>query len=292
MGKEEVYVFGNVIRQFITEASKYGMPTRFLDRVRKEYHFTSSSDSGKDETSRFWQEIALDRGMWASLQHPGFTGFDAVDTLYHEATHAYIDLEDYGETREFEEAREYYSLAKLADGNSILNKDQRERAVEEALAEYVGHRASTLWRAWSRLDYLAEVLRNVSAGKYEEDRGTELIVANAAKEQANPLSVPAEYNINMQERVFGYVEEPRLFKSAVAVRIASKPIPDKLREHCDKVILEDKIYDDFNSMLRLRINFETLYKSMTQFPLMAEAMMRGSTSWMKIEEYKVRSIRG
>jgi len=52
MGKEDVYVLGSVIRQFITEASEYDMPTRFLDRVRKEYHFTSSSDNWRTSTGR------------------------------------------------------------------------------------------------------------------------------------------------------------------------------------------------------------------------------------------------
>jgi hypothetical protein len=283
----DVYI--STVLQFITEATKVGMPTRFLSRVLDKYRFISSSDSGKHETSRFWEEITLDRSMWADLQRPGLMGkFDAVSTLYHEATHAYIDLEGYGETQEFEEAMEYYNMAELADGNHIWNKDMRVRAVEEAAADYVGHRAKTLWRAWTRLESLADLLIKVSAGKMTVDKGRELILSGAAIDEAtkSKLSVPAEYNIDMQERVFGYVmvgdgtwKAP--IHPDVQRKIVSKPIPDKLREHCDKVILEDKIYDDFNSMLRLRINFETLYKSMTQFSPMAEAMLRGSTAWVR-----------
>ncbi|RQU97672.1 hypothetical protein DF047_37755, partial [Burkholderia cenocepacia] len=89
-----------------------------------------------------------------------------------------------------------------------------------------------------------------SAGEKTVDQGREMILSNGA----NGISVPAEYNIDMQRRVFGYVMVPdgtwkAPFHPDVQTKIDSKPIPDKLREHCDKVILENKIYNDFNSMI-------------------------------------------
>lgn len=255
----------DIIRHFITESAKYDMPTRFLTRVINEYEIDFDSGSGLDHTSQFWNTITFFRSTWEGLRRRGFADSSSVQTLYHEATHAYFDLEDYGEEDEFGEAMQYYEMAKLANGNYIYESDT-ERAVDEAAGAYVGHRASRVWMAWSRLDFFTQVLADVSAGKFPVAKGRELILATG------PFSIPQTYARDMQRRVFGYVES-----GGDQSEIASKPIPYKLRDHCDRVLLENKISDNFHQMVRLKLNFETLYKSMTQFPSMAAAMIGGST---------------
>ena len=80
---------------------------------------------------------------------------DSISVLraYHEGTHAFIDLVDYDDTREFGEAMKYYEWAKLKNGDNVWPDVDTERAVQEAAAMYVGNRAATVWKTWGRVKF-------------------------------------------------------------------------------------------------------------------------------------------
>jgi hypothetical protein len=231
--------------------------------------FQCKFGKGDSRYSPFWHEITLYESTWKGLDVPvSANGIPvlasdvSVQTLYHEATHAYIELDDYDQTQEFGEAMKYYNHVKLENGNIVLNT---ERAVTEAAAEYVGHRASTVWSAWWRMNFLANsLLPSVMIGKMTVARAEDLIDISGQN------SIPVTYNLAMQQRIFGYTDD-----SGEQSEIAATPIFDKLRDYCDRVILDHKIYDDFNNMLWLRTTFQALYRLMGKYPTLAAAMIRG-----------------
>jgi hypothetical protein len=186
-----------------------------------------------------------------------------VEELYHEATHAYLDLklgprgpEGYNPfqyshedlftnphaqierklaspkvQRVMDKAEGYYKgkrldlpVRKAAPFGLVSDP---ELVAHEAAAMYVAHRAAWLWWTLDRLEWCYQVLGGELSGK-------PLKAALSTVKQAVP-----EYQVAMTERVFGYEERRGKQYRTLA------PIPASLRKLCDATILEGKVPDSF-----------------------------------------------
>jgi hypothetical protein len=250
------------IRIFLNQAQQYSLPTAFLTRLLNEYDFDFESGQGLDGVNYGWwhHELVLYETTWKGLTRPDFADLTSVLNLYHEGTHAYIDLVKYDESREFVQAKWHYEGAKLKNGD-IISSDDTERAVQEAAAMYVGNRASTVWTAWSRLRWMEKYVKLVSAGQMAVARAIELI------QNASQSTVFEEYSASMSKQVFGYV-----MVDDKQVAISDKPIYYKLSDWCDRVVLENKIPDQLIQVQGFATYFETVYKAAQQFPELAKVI--------------------
>jgi hypothetical protein len=169
---------------------------------------------------------------------------EAIQTLYHEATHAYLvsQKEDLAVKKLMESGKRYYTNAPLKYGETA---DDPERLFHEAAASYVGHRAATWWNTLESIVYVERVIR----GRTKGSRRTALqwaqnkllyridILINQAK------GIPQKYNDAMRQLTFGYEDELRGL-SFVQIE-TTKRMPDVLKQFCDHVILEGKMPDQF-----------------------------------------------
>jgi hypothetical protein len=143
MGTVAVY-----FEQFVQQVESYGMPAIFLRLVATKYTFGQTS--GISNTNTWLNNMDLDDSDVATLLarfRPGGTLGESttIGTLYHESTHAYLDLRD-GEKKFKDFIRDgenYYKGASLAGGKTANDPD---RIFQEAAASYVGHRAAHLVR--------------------------------------------------------------------------------------------------------------------------------------------------
>ncbi len=229
---------GVYFRNFVQQVDGYGMPARFLRLVGEKYTFGETS--GISNANPVLNIIDLDKGDLATLKagfRPGGTMGESstIQTLYHEATHAYLDLKE-NETKFAEFIRDgiaYYKSAPLAGGRVA---DDPGRIFQEAAASYVGHRAATWYQTYDMIERLREDLDETTwSGR--GDRGfydrMEKLVAK----------IPAEYDKSMRDRVFGYQEVgwPG-FKEQVET---TRAISARIKLFCDDEILENKISDTF-----------------------------------------------
>jgi hypothetical protein len=254
------------IRTFISQAASYSMPTAYLTRLVNEYEFDFEDGPGTDHVRDGWllsHKLVLYEPTWRGLTRSDFADVVSVQTLYHEGTHAYIDLVDYDDSREFGEAMQYYEMSKLADGNYLFETDT-ERAVQEAAATYVGHRASTLWKTWWRVKFVAQLVKNVADGQMTVARAIELMKLTGKSTVRN------DYEAAMRQQVFGYVSPDRFSDDQVQL---TKPIYYKLSAYCDRMILENSIADSFDHMPQINMVLEGVYRAAQKFPELAKAMV-------------------
>jgi hypothetical protein len=255
------------VRYFITQAQQYSMPTAFLTRLVNEYKFDFETGSGTDHVSYVpWHhELVLYENTWKGLTRPDFADAGSVLNLYHEGTHAYIDLTDYDESQEFGEAMKYYEWARLKNGTPgyVVADLETERVVQEAAAMYVGNRASTVWRTWWRVKFLDQLVKNLSDGKMTVAKAIEIWQSTGTSTIANV------YWAAMTDQVFGYVE-----RDGAQFEVADKPIFNKLADFCDRTILENKISDQLIHMPALGAYIDTVYKAAQKFPDLVKATMK------------------
>ena len=243
---------GATLQRFIHMAEVHGMPVKFLRTVMREYTIKYDPGSGTAHTEPFWNNLILDDDTMSGLLDPenvrGSNG--SVSTLYHEATHAYIDIVDLDDENLWAEAVWLYKRAKLKSGKKVSEPDG---VVNEAAAMYVGHRASSMYRVWRQLAQLNSFLDAVETKKMTPARAANLIGISVPEG-----SIEAAYNRAMREVVFGYEAQGGDKQDPVA----SEPIPQQLRTYCDAVILEDKIQNDFRSMKMFQFDYARLQERM------------------------------
>jgi hypothetical protein len=157
----------------------------------------------------------------------------------------------------------YYEWAKLKNGDKVWPDVDTERAVQEAAAMYVGHRAQTVWNTWKRVKLIDKLVKSVLDGRMTVARGVEVIQLTGRSTVANV------YAADMSEQVFGYVEH-----NGDQLEIADKPIYYKLSDYCDRVILENKISDQLIHMPALGKYLDTVYQAAQKYPELAKAMER------------------
>ncbi|NOT83617.1 MAG: hypothetical protein HOP02_02310 [Methylococcaceae bacterium] len=232
--------------RFIEIAEEYGMPVKLLRRVNKNYTIQFMLGTGTDATETFFNNLYLYADTVHGLQHSSKVRASevSVQTLYHEATHAFIDIVDADETSMFKNAVSEYKNSKLKNGKTV---DDPERVAHEAAAGYVGHRASTLWMVGVKITLLTSLLDSIATKQLTKVKGEQLIEIVG--------SIPDFYNREMQKRVFGY----QMVGSA-QVGVANQPIPQQLQAYCDGIILENKIKNSFNLMKMFGFSYEPLQR--------------------------------
>lgn len=235
---------------FIHQAQQYGLPVRFLAYVNTNYNIFSFA--GWEET---WPTLNT---MWLSEQSLNYVqllSFEqpqdearGIEPIYHECTHAYFDLksEDPKVRTVLTAGQQYYRSAPLKGGG--VSHDET-RLVQEAAAEYVGHRVSRYWLAAERLFLL---------NKLAVPKNSKLLPG--IKERAD--KVPSNYNRAMAERTFGY-EYRGSGKRRQQVQTRRVILPD-LRRFCDGALLERTIPDKFGQAARLMTQHGALNRKLAQ----------------------------
>ncbi len=239
------------IPPIINLAEKYNLPVEYLRYVVANYgrFYTLEKSEGTSYTDTIFDEIHLEPGLVESLNNLDPSDFmpesDSLQTLYHEMTHAYIDLrENEWATKELiASAETYYEGAKLQNGEEVGRTYQ---VVQEAAGAYVGHRVATYWNALQGLHWLRN---NYSKGidplKYGKNSNGSL------------AEIEKTYNAEMSRIVYGY--EQGLFSGQIPVK---KPIFHRLKYFCDTVILENKIKAEFSELLKGGTIYTNKFKSL------------------------------
>lgn len=157
-------------KTIIRNAEHHKLPTNFLREVSSSYTFGSLSQEN-DYVKPYLNYMNLTQdtlhdalsGSGEEIPREPVNGAAGIGTIYHESTHAYLDLmEDDPEFENFIERGEaYYKDAPLRDGTFA---NDPERVFQEAAASYVGTRVSNWWSAYEMLSILAEKKksRNIS----------------------------------------------------------------------------------------------------------------------------------
>jgi len=222
--------------QFVQQVEGYGMPVKFLKMVASKYTFGTTS--GIANTNVWLNNIDLSESELSTLRsgfRPGGTLGESptIGTLYHESTHAYLDLRD-GEMKFkafISDGEKYYKGASLSNGKSASDPG---RIFQEAAASYVGQRAATWYGTYDFIESISEGIDEKTwAGKGDPayyDRVEKLVA-----------KIPGDYDRSMRERVFGYQES---WGDQVET---TKPISAAIKGFCDLEILEGKISDSFES---------------------------------------------
>jgi hypothetical protein len=159
-----------------------------------------------------------------------------LGTLYHEATHAWLDLEERG----YVTALRLLSKGHYAGSPLEVNRtqigvaDDPNRIFQEAAGSYVEHRVVTWLRTLRFLEVLA--------------RDPEV---NTAHIGPSLEKVRAEYDAEMSRRVFGYEDEGGFLGFGSEQAYTTRPIRNDLRAYLDTAVLEGRIPDRFEQDPRL-----------------------------------------
>lgn len=224
------------IPKVIELAEKYALPGGFLRYVLANYgNFYKFEGEGDSYVDGLFNTVHLNTDDFSLLQNLSPEDFDqeggALDTFYHEMSHAYIDL--LGEDSHspihklIEDAEEYYDDAKLKNGETVTYE---YRVIQEAAGMYVGHRVFTYWNALQALHWLRDF--------YAKGQDPRLTIPKSS--WASLSAIEKTYNQQMGRRVFGY--ESGMFSGQVFV---TKPIFPPLKAFCDAGILQYMFRDNF-----------------------------------------------
>ena len=247
------------LADFIRYAEKVGMPVKILKFLNEHYKVGSTkqdlSYTNVDSNTVHYSEGVRDTIASAviGLESDGSITLEknAINELYHEASHAYIDVKrgpaggegilgtifnDYAYLEKrlesqyvkkiFDGAQRYYKGAPL--GNSLpALVDDEERVAVEAIGMYVGHRAAWLWTA-------LDTLTAMHQGLQRNPKTAQKVMRDLSKLQL-------EYDDAMASRTFGYQDV--WGRGQVEVR---KAISGALRRFCDEFLLEGKVPDKFH----------------------------------------------
>jgi hypothetical protein len=227
---------------FIKAAERHDLPVGFLRYVSQSSYTYSTSDSSSYVLPTFnhmvLEEGAVESGANLALPLP-MGESSAVQTIYHETTHAWLDLKEndpevsalmkHGET--------YYRSAPLLRG--AAKADDPSRLFHEAMGSYVGHRAGSYWAALEGLS----IVNNLATKGIDPAKRAKIIrMARSAR---------SEYGRAMGERVFGYQNGPGWFSAFREQNDTTKIISDKMKDFCDRTLLETKIPEQFERKSKL-----------------------------------------
>lgn len=261
-----------LLSSFITQASSIGLPVKMLSYVQQHYDLgTTTKPRGFTDPSR--NRFRLNEDKAADLKSAAIGGAvtdgkvtfhdeeDAVNELYHEATHAYIDLKldearavphrfrrliDNGPqlaARRVEaviaEAASYYDVT-MVKGRLTPIVGEGSDIAHEAAAMYIGRRASMYWRTVDALafnrDWLNKKIRSKDTEQVDE-------------ESKGIFTLQAQYNKVMADLVQGYYTTGItwfVWSNKKQREVQGRKIPSTLKAMCDD-LLEHKIPYHFSA---------------------------------------------
>jgi hypothetical protein len=229
---------------FIDNAAKYGMPVKFLRTVLANYHI-KIINSGDDNVQPTLDTMSLSRDTMDTVENFSpllpFGESAGIQTIFHESTHAYFDLEskDPNTAKIIETGQQHYKDAPLKMGKVA---DDPNRVFQEAAASYVGHRVVSWWQIF-------EMLSMAASGEIPSDAIAEWV--EDAKKQ---------YNEKMSRQIFGYQETGGFFGFGTSQTETTRALPDSLRIFLDTRLLEGKIPNEFEQVS----GFQELVRQATQ----------------------------
>jgi hypothetical protein len=226
---------GEIVDHVVNQLQTLGLPVQMLRDVRRS-GYEISGGASEDHVSPWFNKLSLRDETWEQLRTFDL-GSDifvigSVGTLYHEATHAWMDLNsrraDVTALREL--SRIYYSDSPLVDfrDKQVGYADDPNRIFEEAAAAYVDHRMEVWLRTFKVLEILAR----------DPEVRTEFIADQLAK-------IQADYDSQMADHVFGYEMEGGILGFGGMQAATTLPIRDDLRQFLNIELLERRIVDNF-----------------------------------------------
>jgi hypothetical protein len=223
---------GPTIDRFIRDAEPLGLPVRLVREIRhRDYRIVGGA--AWPRTIPLLDTLVLKDDQLRALATSDLLKIDAgsVGALYHEATHAWFDLNaDNTHVRALAElSRIHYSGSPLEIGDKHVGfADDPKRIVQEAAAAYVTHRITAWLVARKQLEVLAR----------DPEVRPEVIKDELAK-------VRSTYDERMSRRVFGYEDEGDQAST-------TKEIRDDLRLFLEEHLMEGRIRDRFEDDPQLR----------------------------------------
>lgn len=255
-----------MLQPFILVAERAGLPVKILRYLEQYYSIHTTKQAGYTDVRL--NNLYLNRRNYDLLKGARLGPTDragvqmiesegeAVNELYHEATHAYLDLklgrgaddhisQNYYEKdhelqypkKIFEKYRHYYAGASLREPIQCRMRNvpqgmvsDPETVLNEAMAMYIGTRASQYWTTMDRLTFFRDTAKSSNRDKLLRFVASEIM----------------EYERTMANRVVGYDE----FCGKQSA-ISDKIIPEEVKVMCDR-ILENKIPDKFLDSQKLR----------------------------------------
>jgi outer membrane protein OmpA-like peptidoglycan-associated protein len=222
----------------IASAASVGLPVKFLRVVQKNYSVDIVDSDDDNRTDTVFDELEFRPGVLMrnlDTTNPGMS--PEFGTLYHEATHAYLedlmsDVEPFASARE--NAKSHYRHAEVGDQGQTTTDPSRLAA--EAAGEYVDHRIKTWWNAYTSLTRLASKTK-LTAEALEKVRKT--------------------YNEAMKKDNFGYSEE------GGEQLHTSRGMDPALKRVIDERLLEGKIPSTFDQVIAFA-NIVTAAKAKNQ----------------------------
>jgi hypothetical protein len=254
---------------FVRNAERYGLPVRFLRRVGRDYSISFGSSSAVNPwfNTMTLEEEELRSGSQMAPALP-IGEATAIQTIYHEATHAYLDLlsNDPRFSQFITAGEQHYQGARTTQGATTTDP---ERVFHEAAASYVGHRAATWWSTFESLSIYVSMARTnpAAAGRLRQMNSFE--------------RVREDYNRQMSQIVFGYSEEGGFLGVGSRQATTTRAMTGQMKTFLDHELLEDKIPDRFEAvagfqqLLRQAENSSTSESGSTTSP--APEVQRQST---------------
>jgi len=209
---------------FVAAAQDLGMPTGFLQEVGADYTVVLGD---QDTVLHRINTLVLRRETLDAVDELSpdlpFGELSTVYTLYHEATHAWLDLhaDESPVAGLISDGEEHYADAPLVDGRTTSDE---HRLFQEAAGDYVGSRMAHWWGALADLSIAAS---------------TGMLTA------ARLAAIAADYEAAQSETVFGYSPEGGLLGIGTKQVDTQRPTPASLREFLDCVLLESKVPSSF-----------------------------------------------
>jgi hypothetical protein len=219
--------------KFIAQAAKCGLPVGFLRAVLNSSY--SIKQGSTTAVSPWFDTMTLEPEELASVEGMALETFTVavhgITNLYHEGVHAWVDINSARPdvARLAASEANYYLGAPMDDGDTAHDPP---RVFQEAIASYVGHRASSYWLALGLLTALSKSL--------DEPNRTDEVVDKYLKAAKR---AKRNYETAMLQRTFGYEFHGWLGWRKESE--TSKTVSGALKAFADQALLENRIPDSF-----------------------------------------------
>lgn len=218
----------------VADLDALGMPTRYLETVAAQYEFFGASEGAGSYVRPVLDNLYLDpdttrqMGDISDLESSSFAS-SGVQTLYHEAAHAYVDLvsDEPAWATFIAEGEAHYQDAPLSTGDTA---NDPHRVFHEAVAAYVGHRAAAYHGALSSLSTYRAMLR---AGEVPAESAE--LLRGMVQERRE------EYDRATARRVFGY--QALTFGGQTDT---TRPMTDEMAAFLDTHVLDNALPPSFS----------------------------------------------